>query len=341
MEEEPLTKSEVTLPRIFAGRDASRRADSDPSEFSLPENPSSRMLVTGAKGFLGSAVMRSARAQRLQHLGIVRPGDVEDSDTRSSIVQKPIGELKSSGLLRPNDTVFIGHGASNPVTASLSPELAVIDENVALLAFLKDCLDAGVKRVIIPSSGGAIYGNVVNGSAREELPPHPQTQYGLGKLLTERLSQWLAQESGLETVCLRISNAYGPGQNPTKKQGIVAAYIEALLTRQPFILSGELDSERDYIHVDDVATVVTHFAASSSAPGLVNVGFGASTRLDDLLRKLEQRFGPAQEVIMKTATGQVHRSSLSVNRLLQAMPSFRPLDLESGLARTPFVKYGE
>lgn len=300
-----------------------------------------RLVVTGAKGFLGSAVMRSAQTQKLQHLGVVRPGDAQDSDTPGSVIEKPIGELKSSGILGTNDTVFIGHGASNPVTARFSPALAVVDENVALLSFLRDCVDAGVERVIIPSSGGAIYGNVVSGSVSEESPALPQSQYGLGKLLTERLSHWLAQHSGLNILFLRISNAYGPGQNPRKKQGIVAAYIEALLTPRPLIVSGELDSERDYIHVDDVATVVTYLAASSIAEGVFNVGYGASTRLDDVLQKLEQRFGPAPEVFVRPEASNLHRSSISIEKLKHAMPSFHPLDLKNGLDRTPFVKYRE
>src|SRR5204863_8335224 len=100
---------------------------------------------------------------------------------------------------------------------------------VASVRLLQQCVEAGVKRLIFASTGGAIYGEPVFAPQTEEHPVHPLSPYGCAKLAVEHYMNYFREVHGLPTIALRYANVYGPRQNSKGEAGVVAIFIEKKL----------------------------------------------------------------------------------------------------------------
>ena len=140
------------------------------------------------------------------------------------------------------------------------------------------------------SSGGTVYGPPAMPPYRESMDTAPVNEYGAAKLGMERQ---LAQ-SGIESVALRVANAYGPGQHPAPGQGVLAHWMEAVLSGGEVHLYGDPVSTRDYVYVDDIASAVLAAHMADAPPAIVNIGTGMGTTLDRLLESLDFAVAPAR-----------------------------------------------
>jgi nucleoside-diphosphate-sugar epimerase len=194
---------------------------------------------------------------------------------------------------------------------------------------------AGVAGVVLASSS-AVYGDG-RGRAREDQPVRPLTPYAASKLGLEAYAQAFSSSYGLETVCLRYFNVYGPRQDPSSEySGVIARFAQALLAQQRGTIYGDGTQTRDFIYVEDVVRANLLACRDSSARGGVfNVGTGHSIRILDLYRRMKSlcgisgppRFEPARE-------GEIRHSCSSTVRSRRKL-GFQPrVGLEEGLERT-------
>lgn len=111
--------------------------------------------------------------------------------------------------------------------------------------------------IFLASSAGGVYGNQEALPITEESPALPISDYGRNKLKQEEaLQEWRAKNPGISTLVGRISNLYGPGQNLSKRQGIISQFSKCILTREPLNVFVALDTIRDYHYVVDCAADV-------------------------------------------------------------------------------------
>ena len=222
-----------------------------------------------------------------------------------------------------------------PAAAANAHDLGLHQSLLPLLSTI-ECLrvvNPGAHLVYL-SSGGAIYGNSDYLPIDEKALPTPVSAYGVLKLTGEQFIASYVQTYGLRASVLRIANAYGPDQ-PVRGQGAVAAFLVAAREEQPATVYGDGSSIRDYIHVVDVANVITEVVASSGPVGTMNVGTGQGTSLIDLAEavravsgaELDLEFCPARTV-------DVRANVLDVSAMRGAIPSVTPRPLAEGLGQT-------
>jgi len=165
----------------------------------------------------------------------------------------------------------------------------------------------------------------------ETMAPAPVNEYGAAKLDLERQ----LAGSMLETVALRVANAYGPGQRPAPGQGVLAHWMEAVLSGGEVHLYGDPASTRDYVYVDDIARAVVAAHRADAPPPVVNIGSGIPTTLDRLLESLEFAVAPARFDTVRhpaRSTDTAH-STLDATLALQAF-GWRPtVSLDEGVAK--------
>ena len=125
------------------------------------------------------------------------------------------------------DYVFNFISSSNPAD-SLKDPISDILKLQSSVAFLKLCVDAGVKKIIYPSTGGAIYGRNSSKPFKETDPMTPISPYAINKLAFEGYLRYFKNTFNLDFVIYRISNPYGPGQNVKGSQGIIPIYLNNL-----------------------------------------------------------------------------------------------------------------
>ncbi len=193
--------------------------------------------------------------------------------------------------LLPGDrdaTVIHCAGLSNPRADFNSFSTLSRDHILPHVEMLETMLAHGWRgRLIYPSSGGTIYGDVSELPIRETHPTNPKSYYGLQKQCLENILTHMSDRFGFELVILRISNPFG-SLVPKTVQGVIPILLQAFLEGTRFRVFGDGSAERDYIHMDDVCAAV---AASVRTPLperrlVLNIGSGEGVAINDLIGML-------------------------------------------------------
>ncbi|HNB41405.1 MAG TPA: NAD-dependent epimerase/dehydratase family protein [Anaerolineales bacterium] len=244
-------------------------------------------LITGAAGFLGSSLANHLAREGHQVRGLddLSTGDpkVLSPDvhfTRGDVSDRP----KLWTLLQDVDVVY-------HVAARVSVQESILyprDYNTVnvggTVALMEAMRDVGVKRVVLASSG-AVYGDMSDGSLKESDIPNPRSPYAVSKISAEHYVRTIGNLWNIETVSLRIFNAYGPGQHlPPSHPPVVPHYLRQALRGGTLVAHGDGSQTRDYVYVDDV---ISAMVAASTAPNLngsvINVGSGMETSIKELI----------------------------------------------------------
>jgi UDP-glucose 4-epimerase len=238
-------------------------------------------LITGAAGFLGSALANMLASEGHQVRGIddLSTGDPQALSkdvhfTRGDVNDRP----KLWTLLQDVDCVYhLAARVSVPESILYPREYNAVNVG-GTVSLMEAMRDVGVKRVVFASSG-AIYGDQDIQPLTEGQTPRPSSPYAVSKLAAEYYVRTIGKLWGIETVCLRIFNAYGPGQHlPASNPPVVPYFLRQAVRNGTLVIFGDGNQTRDYIYVDDV---VAAMVASSTAPSIdqlvINVGSGIET----------------------------------------------------------------
>lgn len=298
-----------------------------------------RFLITGAAGFLGSAL-----ANRLVRLGYQVRGldDLSTGDPQALLPEVHFirGDVndrpKLWTLLQDVDCVYhLAARVSVPESVLYPREYNTV--NVGGTVTLMEAMrDVGVHRVVLASSG-AVYGDQKRQPMAEDLPPFPSSPYAVSKLSAEYYVRTIGALWGIETVCLRIFNAYGPGQHiPPAHAPVIPYFLRQAIQSGTLVVYGDGTQTRDYVYVDDV---VDAMVAAATAPTVdrqvINVGSGVETSVRDLVRMILELTGRKAEVVYNPKTnGGVARMCADIS-LAATKLSYQPsVDLQQGLRLT-------
>jgi UDP-glucose 4-epimerase len=257
-----------------------------------PESTRALTVVTGGGGFIGQHLCRAlladghkvrvvdsvagGRRQGLADLARQNPGlelhelDVRDVARLTPVFEGASGVVHLAGQPSVSATVLDPGGSS---AVNLEGTVAVLDA----------ARSARVRRVVYASSA-TVYGDRPEPYKHETLRARPRSPLGVQCLAAEQYCQLYAELYGLGTVCLRLFNVYGPGQDGTSEHaGVVARYVHRLLRRQELVLFGSGLQRRDFVHVRDVVSALMVALQADGAVGRVfNIGSGESISIDEL-----------------------------------------------------------
>jgi len=296
-------------------------------------------LITGSAGFLGSALANHLAREGHQVRGLddLSTGDPQAQlpdvhFTRGDVSDRP----KLWTLLQDVDVVY--HLAARvSVPESVLYPRDYNNVNVGgTVALMEAMRDVGVRRVILASSG-AVYGDLGDQTLTESITPNPRSPYAVSKLAAEFYVRTIGGLWGIETVSLRIFNAYGPGQHlPASHPPVVPHYLKQALRGGTLVAHGDGSQTRDYVYVDDVVSALVAAATAPNINGLViNVGSGAETSVKDLIKQVLDVTGSNAEVIYNAQTsGGVSRMRADLTLANQKL-NYRPsISLVEGLRLT-------
>ncbi|HEX9444317.1 MAG TPA: NAD-dependent epimerase/dehydratase family protein [Candidatus Binatia bacterium] len=297
-----------------------------------------KIIVTGGAGFIGSHIVDRY---------IDRGHDVFVIDNLSSGKKKnlnPKATLHEMDLLDPKVPALIAdirpdvlnhHAAQMDVRRSVADP--VYDAQINIVGFL-NLLEAGrlsgLKKVVFASSGGAMYGEQEKYPAPEDHPTHPASPYGVSKLTGENYLSYYHVTFGIPYTALRYANVYGPRQNSHGEAGVIAIFIDQLLSGQTPVINGDGRQTRDYVFAGDVAAA-NLLALESDYVGGLNIGTGVETDLNALYRKLAAQLGAETAAAHGPAKeGEQRRSSLDAARAGKILGWTPKISLDEGLAQT-------
>jgi len=303
-----------------------------------------RYLVTGVAGFIGSTLAHAVLAQGGGVVGLdnFSTGNHENLAGVLDRIEFHEADLLDLDALHQacRGMDYVLHEAAIPsvprsVKDPLESNRANVDGTLNLLVAARD---AKVKRVVYAASSSA-YGDTPTLPKREDMLPYPISPYATAKLASEYYMTSFYRCYGLETVCLRYFNVFGPRQDPASPySGVLAKFITQMLEGEAPTIFGDGKQSRDFTYVDNVAEANLLACTAPSgevAGGVFNVATGRRTDLYQtfqILKKLtgysgEVKYGPERE-------GDVKHSLADIS-LAEKHLGYKPkVDFEEGLTRT-------
>lgn len=298
-----------------------------------------RNLITGGAGFIGSHLVRALVARKahvrvLDNLSAGSKNNLQDLDVEL-VVDDIRNEQAVRQALKGCDTVF--HlAAFVSVPASMEDPIACYETNVmGSLNVLQAAREAGVNRVVLASSA-AVYGEL-DRTVSELDEPTPVSPYAVSKLSMEHLAQMFTHAYGLETVCLRFFNVFGPRQSPDSPYAAaIPRFTQDLIDKNHVTVFGDGAQTRDFVYVEDVVQGLLKAAERKDVAGEVfNLAGGSSISILELVTILHRFFAEATDPKYGPARdGDIRFSQANIEKARKAL-GYRPeVSVEEGLKRT-------
>ena len=309
---------------------------------------STRFLLTGGAGFIGSHIVKrlvgeGAVVRVVDNLSTGQVARLENLRCSIEYVEADLADnLVSDEVMK--DVDYVLHQAAIPsVQRSVCDPIGTNRANVtATLNLLESCRKAKVRRFVYAASSSA-YGDTEVLPKSEEMPPNPLSPYALQKLAGEHYCKLYYSLYGLETVCLRYFNVFGPGQDPhSEYSAVIPKFISKLLINELITVYGDGEQSRDFTYVENVVDAnLLALQATKACGKVLNVGCGERITLNTLIQLLEEIVGVKAKVSYSASKpGDVRHSLADINlarRLLEYEPKVM---VKEGLRRTveAFVK---
>lgn len=301
-------------------------------------------LITGIAGFIGSALARELLACGHEVRGV----DTCSSNSLGNLadclddIEYLPGDIRDSVLMKRacgGVDFVLHHAAIASVQQSIEMPLETHDCNVnGTLNVLLASREAGVKRIIYAASSSA-YGDHAQTVKNEDLCPCPLSPYAVQKLAGEHYMQAFYKVFGVETVCLRYFNIFGPRQGANSPySGVVSRFISAMINGERPVIFGDGRQSRDFTFVANAvhANLLACHARTDAVAGRVfNIGTGSSQTLCELYAHLSEILGSTSAPIYQPARiGDVQHSQAGITLAQQAMGYVPLVTFRQGLEHT-------
>jgi len=280
------------------------------------------ILVTGGAGFIGTKLCERLHIEGhhvisldLNH-NIEQPWECLTADIRDELVLEGIDCIVhlaaqvsvSQSIINPEETLSINVDGTSSIISAAE--------------------ESGVKRILFASSA-AVYGDSDEVPTSESAPLIPQSPYAVSKIVGEEL----LRRTSVETCAMRFFNVYSANQ---KSDGAYAAVIPAFKNSikigKPCTIYGDGTQVRDFIHRDDLVSIITQLITVKNPPSEVNIATGKGTSLLALIELLDEIFDTKTEIIFENdREGDIHTSIADISKLRSMISDFSFTDFKEGL----------
>ncbi len=290
-----------------------------------------RLLITGGAGFIGSHIAERALAKgwTVAVLDNLCAGRRENIPPGAQFYEVDIRNKAAvdAAFTEFRPTLVSHQAAQASVAVSVREPQKDAETNIlGSINILQACVAVNVRRLVFASTGGAIYGEVADGTrAGLDTTPVPISPYACSKFATEKYIECFRQEHGLHSTILRYANVYGPRQDPHGEAGVVAIFCNRMLAGESIRINarraaGDPGCVRDYVYIDDVAGANLAACEGRIPDPILNVGTGVETTTRQLAHRLQAVLG--SHVEMHPAgrrPGDIERSLLNADRLVELL----------------------
>ena len=257
-----------------------------------------KILVTGGAGFIASHIVDSyikaghevvvidnlstGKANFVNPKAKFYKADIRDAEEMSRI----IGEFKPEVINHHAAHIQVGYSVINP-------QFDAQNNVIGLLNIMQAAKEIGIKKMIMASTGGAMYGNQKT-PFKDSMKEEPLSPYGVSKRAGELYLNYYHQEFKIPYTALRYANVYGPRQNAHGESGVIAIFSEMIAAGKQPIINGDGTHTRDYVYVTDV-TRANELALKTDFVGSINIGTTEETTTNEVYRQVVAEFGAKME----------------------------------------------
>ncbi len=297
--------------------------------------------MTGGAGFIGSRLVKRLFSDGWDVTVVddfsSSPSN-DEIESSSSLYKLDIADPALADVFSEHQPEIVFHLAAQvSVARSMrEPELDVHTNIFGGINVLQQCVQSGVKRVVLFSTGGALYGEPEYLPCDEAHPIKPLSIYGTSKHTLEQYTRIIAEANGIEYTILRPGNVYGPGQDPRGEAGVIAIFGLKMLAEEEVPIHGDGEQVKDYVYVDDVvAAGVAAARPGVSTGGIYNIGSGVPTSVNEIFSLLATETGYSRPPVHATERpGDVRRIYLDISKARRELGWTPEIDLSEGITRT-------
>jgi nucleoside-diphosphate-sugar epimerase len=301
-----------------------------------------RYLVTGGAGFIGSNIVdelirRGHEVTVLDDLSAGKESNLADVRGKIDLHIGSITDLATVQSACHGAECVIHLAARTSVPRSVQNPVETNHVNIdGTLNVLVAARDAKVRRCVYAASSSA-YGETPTLPKTEAMQPNPISPYGITKYVGELYAQVFGRVYGLENVCVRYFNVFGPRQDPTSQySGVLSRFMLAVIEGQPPVVYGDGEQSRDFTFIENIVDETLRACQAKGASGMVfNGGTGARITLNQVLKLLEKVTGEKiQAKYDPPRTGDIRDSQADIT-LARKVLGYEPrVHFEEGLQRT-------
>ncbi|WP_330233037.1 NAD-dependent epimerase/dehydratase family protein [Nocardia sp. NBC_00508] len=254
-----------------------------------------RVLITGAAGFIGSHLLdrcledghtvtviddlSSGDRSRVPDTIALHVTDVADT----AAVTEIITDTRPEVIYHLAAQISVRHSVADPYHDARANVLGTL--NVVSAATTVGA------RVILASTGGAMYGDGVQMPTPESVLPQTQAPYGISKYCAEQYLTLHNRLYGGRHIALRLGNVYGPRQDPHGEAGVVAIFCGRIARGEAPTIFGDGKQTRDYVYISDIIDAFIGAADYSGTEAVFNIGSGKGTSVLELLEAVNAAAG--------------------------------------------------
>ena len=299
-------------------------------------------LVTGGAGFIGGHLAERLLAEGwsvrvLDDFSSGRESNLAGCGGRVDLVRGDVRDPDTLARALDGVEVIFHHAAVASVPRSVAEPLRTNSVNIGgTLMVLETARAAGVRRVVYAASS-SVYGDDRTQPKLESMQAAPLSPYALQKFAGEEYCRLYHAFYGLETVCLRYFNVYGPRQDPESEYAaVIPRFATAALSGTPAEIYGDGEQTRDFVFVGDAVEANLLAADAKAASGQVmNIASGRRTSLNQLWEEICDLVGVTLEArYAAPRPGDVRDSLASVERAGELLGYEPSVDLREGLRQT-------
>ena len=300
-----------------------------------------RALVTGGAGFIGSHLVDAlvARGDEVVVLDNLATGRLENLSDAARFIEGDVADEAAVAAAVAGCEVVFHQAALGSVARSVQRPLDTDRSNIrGTLAVLEAAHRAGARRVVLASSS-SVYGGASQVATAESAPLVPRSPYAVTKLTGEHYARVYRELHGLETVCLRYFNVFGPRQRPDSEYAaVIPLFMDALLTGRDPVVHGDGLQSRDFTFIAD--TVAANLCAAGApaercAGRVFNIARGKPATLLDLLDILATELGvTVAPKHTDPRPGDVRNSHADISAARRDLGYEPGVSFREGLART-------
>jgi nucleoside-diphosphate-sugar epimerase len=306
-------------------------------------NLTANVLVTGGAGFIGSnlaeeLIQQGAKVKIIDSLITGFRENLEEINGDFDFIKGDLNDEKSIKHALENVEIVFHQAALPSVPRSVDNPLETHEACVnATFNLLLKSKEAGVRRIVYAASSSA-YGDQEISPKVETMRPEPLSPYAVAKLVGEYYAQVFYRAYGLETLCLRYFNVFGPRQNPSSQySGVISRFVDALSRGESPVIYGDGEQTRDFTYVANVVHANLKAAQTDKGIGeVLNVANGEAISLNELFKVLQGLLEcPDIEVKYEAPrTGDIIHSLADNSRAVECLGYEKLIDLEDGLSKT-------
>lgn len=303
-----------------------------------------RYLILGSSGFLGKSIVNELLKRDLdsivlfdKSLGIKEYQGYDDP--RISKIKGDFQKIENFDfLVKDVDIVLHLISTTRPATILSNGYTQEIEENIfPTIKLLDACVRNKIKKVVFLSSGGTVYGNISGLSSSEKDNTNPICSYGIQKLMIEKYFFLYGLREGLNYNIIRLSNPYGPYQDPKSGLGAVTNFVYKAVKKEKIVIYGDGTAIRDYIYIDDAVQGILNICQYEGCERIFNLGTGEGRSLNEVIDIIEAHLNRKLEVeycaVRKT---DLEKSVLNVDLYTKTFGKSHYLTMDKGIEKMIF-----